>query len=122
MSELREYALEKCACAGTNLPRLVQPALLYLLSRESLHGYAIMQKLAESGVFQDAPPDAAGVYRLLNVMESDGSLQSDWDTSESGPARKRYKITDRGLSCLERWRKTLKGHREFIDRLIFFCQ
>lgn len=113
-----KISLNKCACTGANMPKLVQPALLCIIASGPAHGYAVMQKLAESGLFNDAMPDSAGVYRFLNNMENDGSLQAYWDTSETGPARKCYKITSRGIACLRQWRKTLREHREFIDRLL----
>lgn len=110
--------LNNCPCTGANMPKLVQPALLCILAKEPVHGYAIMQKLAESGLFTNAMPDSAGVYRFLNNMERDGSLCAYWDTSENGPAKKCYKITPRGLACLKQWQKTLLAHQQFIHRLI----
>jgi hypothetical protein len=58
-----------CACSGTNLPKLVQPSILAALSKESLHGYAIAQRLAREGAHLGAPPDHSGIYRLLRGME-----------------------------------------------------
>lgn len=117
-----KISLKDCPCTGVNLPRLIQPALLYIIAQEPTHGYAIMQKLSESGLFGESGPDSAGVYRFLKSMENDGSLYAAWDASESGPARKRYRITSRGLACLNQWRKTLFAHQEFISRMIAFMQ
>lgn len=122
MLEELKPSLRNCPCTGVNLPRLIQPALLYIISQEPAHGYAIMQKLAASGLFGETGPDSAGVYRFLKSMENEGSLHATWDASDSGPARKRYSITPRGLACLSQWRNTLLEHQEFITRLIAFMQ
>lgn len=112
--------LDNCPCTGVNLPKLLQPALLSILAREPTYGYAIMQKLSESGLFNDSMPDSAGVYRFLKHMETDGSLYAFWDTSQCGPAKKCYQITPRGLSCLKLWRETLKQHQDFIAQLLSY--
>lgn len=117
MEELKT-SLNNCPCTGANLPKLLQPALLSIIARQPAHGYAIMQKLADSGLFSDPMPDSAGVYRFLKNMENDGSLDAFWDTSQSGPAKKCYRITSRGLACLKQWRKTLREHQEFIGRIL----
>lgn len=118
MGEEFKTPLENCPCTGANLPKLLQPALLAIIAREPAHGYAIMQKLSESGLFSDAMPDSAGVYRFLKQMENDGSLYAFWDTSQTGPARKCYRITSRGVACLKLWRQTLEQHQEFIVQLL----
>lgn len=117
MIGLEKYGMENCACTGANLPRFVQPALLAIIAAGPAHGYNIMHQLAGSGVFEDILPDATGIYRILKTMEQDGSLESEWDTSESGPAKKCYSITARGRECLANWQKTLKRHEEFLQRL-----
>lgn len=106
-----------CPCSGANLPRFVQPVILALLSAGALHGYSIVQQLAATKFFRSCPPDVTGVYRVLKNMEQQGSLTSVWDTGESGPARKRYTITERGLHCLCQWEQTLREHQFFVSEL-----
>lgn len=118
--KMEDASMQNCACTGSNMPRFIQPAILAILSEGDAHGYVIMQKLAASGLFGENPPDAAGIYRVLKTMESDGSLVSAWDTSESGPARKSYTITQRGVKCLVNWRATLAEHRQFVAILCGF--
>lgn len=107
----------KCPCTGVNLPRFIQPVILAILSGGTLHGYSLVQKLAETKFFKDNPPDVTGVYRVLKSMEQEGSLTSQWDIGESGPARKRYTITARGLHCLYQWDQTLFEHQAFVSEL-----
>ncbi|MFQ9492104.1 MAG: PadR family transcriptional regulator [Bilophila wadsworthia] len=87
--------LDNCPCSGANLPRFVQPVILAVLSSGPLHGYLVVQRLAETSLFRKQPPDATGVYRMLRNMEQEGVLESDWELENSGPARKRYTLTEK---------------------------
>ena len=53
--------LDNCPCSGANLPRFVQPVILAVLSSGPLHGYLVVQRLAETSLFRKQPPDATGV-------------------------------------------------------------
>ncbi len=112
---VRSSEFDNCPCSGVSLDRLVQPAILTILAQKSLHGYLILQGIAE---IEGRKPDATGVYRALRSMEARGLVVSEWDAPASGPARKSYRITAAGLQCLERWVHTLDRHGEVIYRLI----
>jgi len=111
-----------CACSGMNLPKLVQPSILAALSKESLHGYAIAQRLAREGAHLNAPPDHSGIYRLLRGMEKRGLLTSKLTESDSGPARREYALTKCGRKCLEHWVKSLARYRDTIDAVLGLCK
>ncbi len=104
---------------GKNLNRFMQPAILSVLavSDEDMHGYVIVQALADSPMFGGKKPDATGVYRTLKQMEADGLVTSQWDTSAQGPAKKRFKITEVGTKCLGRWVDTLACYQAAIGEL-----
>ena len=36
-------------------------------------------------------------------MEKDGLLESSWETSETGPARRGYELTEEGATWLHAW-------------------
>lgn len=110
--------LAGCPCTGKNLARLVHPAILAVLAQESLHGYLILERLADAAMFRDQPPDPAGVYRILKAMEQEGLVTCAWDLQSSGPARRQYTITDRGMACLRTWLDTLMAYRNSIDILV----
>jgi PadR family transcriptional regulator, regulatory protein PadR len=44
--------------------------------------------------------DPGGLYRTLRAMEQEGLVDSKWEESEAGPARRRYRLTDEGLEWL----------------------
>lgn len=103
-----------CPCAGRNLDKLVQPAILTVLAREDLHGYMLVQRLAEMPMFRGQKPDATGVYRFLRQMEERELVTSTWDTSETGPAKRLYRLTDTGRACLVRWVGTLTYYSDAL--------
>ena len=116
---MRELAMfQDCPCSGKNLPRLLQPAMMAYLAQEDLHGYRLLDMLKQEPAFRDLPPDQAGVYRILRNMEQDELVAGAWDTEGSGPARKRYRLTERGRSCLREWRRTLTEYQATVAAII----
>lgn len=113
--------LDACACSGGHLPRFVQPVLLALLAREPAHGYALMQRLENTGLFAPQPPDMTGCYRMLREMERSGVLTTVPDRGE-GPSRKKYVVTALGRRCLERWIASLSENRDHLERVLGFLR
>ena len=68
------------------------------------YGYSLLQALEEKGV----SIEAGTLYPLLRRLESQGLLQSEWDTTESRP-RKYYILSKDGLDTynelIDEWRK-----------------
>lgn len=113
--------LDSCACSGANLPRFVQPVLLALLAQEPVHGYALVRKLADTGLFGPQMPDMTGCYRMLRDMEKNGVLESVSGRGE-GPSRRIYAVTERGMRCLNRWTETLARSRGHLESVLDFLQ
>lgn len=109
----------KCACQGGTLTRFVQPIILFSLADAPDHGYDLLQKIARTQLWQDAPPDAAGVYRVLRDMESRGLIRSHMDSASKAAIGKRvFEITDAGRICMKNWIETLEQYRRGIDEVI----
>ena len=96
--------MNECAVLGKSLSRLTQPSILTVLAAHDgpLHGYAIIQEMAQGPMYGGNAPDPTGIYRILKQMENNGLITSAWDTSESGPAKRCYELTDEGRACLRR--------------------
>ncbi len=108
-----------CPCMGKNLDKHLQPAILLALYKESLHGFAILNKIGSNPMCKGDNPDATGLYRYLNKMEKSGLLISDWEFDENGKKPKRvYSITERGKKCLESWSLVLKDYACCIEKLV----
>lgn len=108
----------KCSCKGYNLDRLIQPNILIILAKHKLHGYMIIQELERRNWFHDKRADNTGVYRALKTLEDKGMVRFEWVMDESGPAKKIYMITDKGLECLEIWIHTLERYKSSIENII----
>jgi PadR family transcriptional regulator, regulatory protein PadR len=80
---------------------LVTVILLAVLKRNS-YGYELMERLEEFGFEQI---NSGTLYRTLRQMEQEGLCKSEWETSEGGPARRMYSITEDGESYLWAWAK-----------------
>ena len=76
--------------------------ILTILSRESLHGYGISQKLAAltHDVFQVNP---GSLFPSLYRLEQDDLVTRAWEIQEAGPARVVYTITEAGIAYLQRF-------------------
>lgn len=110
--------LDKCSCTGNYLDKLIQPMILTILAQENLHGYRIVQRIAEKPMFSGQKPDGAGIYRSLKVLEKRGLVASSWDLSDSGPARRFYELKQAGLECLLKWIASLEVYRQGIGTLL----
>jgi poly-beta-hydroxybutyrate-responsive repressor len=82
------------------LPKnFLQPCLLLLVLEQPGYGYDLVGRLKPLGINDDA----ASVYRALRLLEHDGAVTSAWRTSDTGPARRVYRLTDTGERILRQW-------------------
>ncbi|MDG4769534.1 PadR family transcriptional regulator [Solwaraspora sp. WMMD792] len=68
-------------------------AIMAALTEGDRHGYALAQRLAEFGL---GPIRGGALYPVLNRLESESAVRSDWLPGEGGPGRKVYSITEAG--------------------------
>jgi len=88
------------------------PILLLMLREWSSYGYELMEKMATFGLSTMNP---GTFYRTLRQMEKDGMVSSNWDTSEGGPARRVYSITEAGEAYLKYWAESLDQYQRMMD-------
>jgi len=91
----------------------VLPFILLLLSKVSLHGYELSQRLEAFG-FKTL--DQGNLYRLLRQLEKDELVSSEWDTTGSGPAKRRYSITKAGVTYLKGYANQLETYQSLLDQ------
>lgn len=106
-----------CDGHSRRTPRFVVPSLLLLLKVKPGYGYELMQRLSEMGMF-NGPADPAAVYRTLRKLESNRLVQSAWDTQNTGPARRRYRITAAGQKSLKTWRSLIAERKMSLEQLL----
>ena len=108
---------EECGCHGGRVSRFIEPSLLLLLARKPAHGYELMAGLAELGFFE-GDPDPGAVYRNLRQMEKEGLVESQWETRGSGPARRLYRLTDRGADYLHSWAVSIGRRKKALENFL----
>jgi poly-beta-hydroxybutyrate-responsive repressor len=78
-----------------------------------MHGYQILQTLTIMGL---AAFDPSTVYRTLRRLEKDGLIMSDWDTGDSGPAKRVYSLTEDGEDFLKTWASALQQYQSILSK------
>ena len=87
-------------------------ATLVTLREESSYGYELMERLENLG-FGEINPGT--LYRKLRQMEREGLCKSEWKTSDSGPARRVYSLTDAGEEYLGAWAQGCQHYQQIMD-------
>lgn len=109
----------ECACVVDRVPRLLEPAILLALRDRPAHGYELLAEIEKLGLAEGAI-DPGGLYRCLRQMESEGAVESEWDTAGNGPARRRYRLTGGGEELLAAWAEVIerkaRAMGEFLAR------
>ena len=105
---------EKVGIQGATKGLLI-PCLLLLLHDLQVHGYQLIQQLVSFG-FETI--DQGYVYRTLRQMEKDDLVESQWDTSSGGPAKRIYSITKNGEDYLSTWATSLEDYQRTLNRFL----
>ncbi len=103
---------------------IIHNLILWIISKESIHGYGIMKKLNEFFNFNDSKCEitinSSKIYPILSRMEEDGLIIGVWKTNENNKRVKFYSITDDGKDFLKFVQIHMKGILENPHWLAFF--
>jgi len=95
------------------LPKnFLRPCLLLLLREQPAHGYDLLERLRPLGFNRDDP---GRLYRALRALETDGLVRSVWEKSTSGPDRRMYELTRKGMEELHDSAKALQATDAILD-------
>ncbi len=81
---------------------------LVTLREKSSYGYELKEFS-----FEEINPGT--LNRTLRQMENEGLCNSEWETSENGPARRMYSITKAGEAHLDAWAEACKQYQQAMD-------
>ena len=95
---------------------VLETAILASLAESTSHGYDLVDQI-DALASTLVCVDAGSMYRMLRGMEEEGLVTSSWETPESGPSRRVYVISDRGLEALEIMARVLSQQAEFMEQL-----
>lgn len=113
----KKYKIQKCERPSGKMMRFVEPCLLFFLSQGDSYGYELMTKLDNFG-FAQAKPDPAMVYRTLRYLEKDGFVTSKWDTKGTGPAKRNYGLTQKGIGLLHLWAESIATRKQILAKFL----
>jgi len=94
---------------GRHIPAFV----LLFLAQEPAYGSVLLNRMSEQMPHNRA--DSAAIYRALQELEKVNAVESFWDTSEPGPAKKWYKITDMGVKKLAGYKKDIEMRKKNME-------
>jgi PadR family transcriptional regulator PadR len=115
MRVVNNYRRGECHCKIERTPNYIVPRLLLKLAKKPSYGYELIEALSREG---HLAPDPGNLYRLLRSLEEDELVYSAWDTQNSGPARRVYKITDQGLEFLHTWATTIQHTYQSLEQFL----
>jgi DNA-binding PadR family transcriptional regulator len=94
--------------------------ILLFLAQKPAYGALLFKRLEEEMPFNLI--DTPTLYRALNDLEKEGSVESYWDTSEPGPAKKWYKITQKGMEKLGELKQDIERRKKNLDFFLENCE
>ncbi len=104
---------------GTSWPRgYLRPCLLLLIAEEPAHGYDLLDRLDALGTPAN---DAGTLYRTLRAMERERLVDSRWEVSPTGPARRTYRVTAAGKRELAGWIDVLTEGQRVVAAYLRRC-
>ena len=103
---------------------LTRNLILWIISKEKIHGYGIMKKLDEFFDFKDLDCNikntSSKIYPILRKMESNGLIVGEWDINENKKRVKYYTITEEGLLILDNIGRVMKSLFNNPSWLMFY--
>lgn len=106
-------ANEKDIGSGSPPKSFIIPFILLQLFRMPIHGYELIQRLTLCGLHT---LDQGNVYRILRQLEKENLVESKWDTSTAGPAKRLYQLTDNGKNYLKFHATQMERYQEMINQ------
>ncbi|QUH25909.1 PadR family transcriptional regulator [Serpentinicella alkaliphila] len=91
--------------------------ILKLLSRGDMYGYQMIRELEEQSDNTFTLKEGT-LYPILNLLESDGMIESYWEDTESARKRKYYKITNNGKKLLAEKEKEWEIYSNAVNKVI----
>lgn len=93
---------------------IIHYIMLWIISKEDIHGYGIMKKLNEFFNFEDSNCEinvnSSKIYPILSRMEKQGFIAGEWKINENNKRVKFYSITKEGELFLE----NIRNHMNIV--------
>lgn len=107
------------AALKSDLPQgTLDMLVLRVLAHESLHGYAVAQRIRQMSREVVKVPQGT-LYPALHRLENRKLLAAEWKTSETGRSAKYYRLTARGRAQLraesESWERLAEAVKSILQ-------
>jgi PadR family transcriptional regulator PadR len=89
--------------------------LISIIDEEPSYGYEMVRKLRKRGL--DLTSEGS-IYPLLSRLQKQGMIEGYLVQSSEGPARKYYRMSDRGREALGQWQDDWGGFRNSVDAVL----
>ncbi|MGD2101159.1 MAG: PadR family transcriptional regulator [Acidimicrobiia bacterium] len=89
--------------------------LLSLIEEEASYGYEMVAKLKQRGL--DLASEGS-IYPLLSRLQKQGMIDGYLVQSSEGPARKYYRMSDKGRQTLEQWRAEWRDFSSSVNTVL----
>jgi PadR family transcriptional regulator PadR len=93
---------------------VIESCILGLLSREPMYGWQLSEPLITSGMIASI----GTLYPVLSRLRAQGLVSSYDQTSDTGPVRKYYRLTDAGMRQLEAFREQWGPFTRTVQNLV----
>ena len=91
---------------------IIHNLILWIISKETIHGYGIMKKLEDFFYFDDVNCEikinSSKIYPILKKMEANGVIYGEWEVNENNKRVKYYSLTDKGDKLLNHVKSNMK--------------
>jgi PadR family transcriptional regulator PadR len=88
--------------------------VLSVLRSEESYAFDIVRSMSGSGLLTSE----GTIYPLLARMRQQEWVTTDWRESASGPPRRYYAVTDRGIRALDEFSADWNRFRDAVDALL----
>ena len=89
--------------------------LLAVIAEEPSYGYEMVRKLGDRGL--DLVGEGA-IYPVLSRMQRSGLIEGYLVASPEGPARKYYRVEDKGTEALAEWTEAWRQLTHGVEKVL----
>lgn len=89
--------------------------LMSIINDEASYGYEMVKKLSERGL--DLASEGS-IYPVLSRLQKQGLIEGYLVQSSEGPARKYYRMSERGRKTLAQWLDAWHEFRDSVDAVL----
>jgi DNA-binding PadR family transcriptional regulator len=93
--------------------------LLGLLESGPRHGYDLKRAFDDEKFGHDRPLHYGQVYSTMSRLLKNGLVEVDGIEAGGGPERKRYAITDAGITEVQQWLATPQKPEEYLQSALY---